>query len=55
MSGEEVEVEAEEIIELVRCPWCGEEVPREEYSDHLQEKHYRGEPDSRKGPYTKVE
>ncbi len=34
-----------------KCPWCGEKVATEEYSDHLQEKHYKGDPGKRTGPY----
>jgi len=36
---------------VTKCPWCGEEVATEEYSDHFQEKHYKGKAGKRTGPY----
>lgn len=36
---------------MPKCPWCGKEVNTTDYSTHLEEEHYKGEPGKRTGPY----
>lgn len=47
----EVETEPEPELQLVKCPWCGEELEREKYSDHLEDEHYKTVDGKRTGPY----
>ena len=35
----------------VKCPWCGVEVSKDDYSDHLTEKHYKKNGKKITGPY----